>query len=140
MSDASGASDTADTFGRYGLEGLDNMPMGGWIVLMIIGFVLFWPIGLGILGYLIWSGKMQSWKRSRHCGRRSAYRRRSRPTGNSAFDAYRKETLQRLEEEQEAFHAFLDQLRRAKDQEEFDRFMTERARNGGDKGDTQPQT
>ena len=55
-------------------------------------------------------------------------------TGNAAFDAYKKEQLDRLEaerrkldEEQKAFAEHLTKLRRAKDQEEFDRFMAERA-------------
>ena len=49
-----------------------------------------------------------------------------RPTGNSAFDAYRDETLKRLEDEQSAFQSFLDRLRQAKDKSEFDQFMDER--------------
>lgn len=53
------------------------------------------------------------------------------PTGNAAFDAYRDETLRKLEEEREAFAEFLDRLRRAKDQSEFDQFMTERASGAG---------
>lgn len=68
------------------------------------------------------------------CGRfRNGWRRRgsaSAQTGNTAFDAYREETLRRLETEREAFTAFLDRLRKAKDQAEFDQFMAEQ-RNGG---------
>lgn len=121
------ASDASNARQSFGLERLDDLSPGAWIAIMVISFIIFWPIGLGILGYLLWSGKMQSWKRARHCGRRrSAYRRHSRPTGNSAFDDYRTETLKRLEEEQEAFHEFVEQLRRAKDKEEFDRFMASR--------------
>ena len=41
-------------------------------------------------------------------------------SGNSAFDAYRDETIQRLEEEQASFEAFLERLREAKDKSEFD--------------------
>lgn len=48
-----------------------------------------------------------------------------RPTGNSAFDAYKADTLRRLEEEQDRFEAFLKRLREAKDQAEFDQFMNE---------------
>lgn len=114
---------------------LDDMPKGAWIALMVIGFVLFWPIGLGILAYLIWSGKMHAWKHERSdwrsgCG--SSRRRSRHSTGNTAFDAYRDETLKRMEEEQKAFGDFVDRLRRAKDQSEFDQFMTERraAENG----------
>ena len=56
-------------------------------------------------------------------------------TGNLAFDEHRAATLARLEEErrqldaqQAEFAAFMQQLRRAKDQEEFDRFMQGRNR------------
>jgi hypothetical protein len=47
-------------------------------------------------------------------------------SGNAAFDDYRAETLKRLEEEQKEFTGFLDRLRRAKDQAEFDQFMADR--------------
>lgn len=47
-------------------------------------------------------------------------------TGNRAFDAYREETLKRLEDEAEEFQAFLKRLRDAKDKAEFDQFMAER--------------
>jgi len=49
------------------------------------------------------------------------------PSGNTAFDAYREETLKRLEEEQAAFERFLKRLRAARDKAEFDQFMDERA-------------
>ncbi|HVV94433.1 MAG TPA: DUF2852 domain-containing protein [Hyphomicrobiales bacterium] len=54
-------------------------------------------------------------------------------SGNAAFEDYKARELARLEEErrrlaeeQKAFAAFLDELRRAKDREEFDRFMASR--------------
>lgn len=49
-------------------------------------------------------------------------------SGNAAFDAYRDDTMQRLEEEQRAFGDFMERLKRARDQEEFERFMDERRR------------
>lgn len=49
-------------------------------------------------------------------------------SGNSAFDAYRDETIRRLEEERGAFEAFLKRLRDAKDKQEFDAFMEDRAK------------
>lgn len=52
----------------------------------------------------------------------------SATSGNSAFDAYKSETLRRLEEEQVAFESFLQRLRDAKDKQEFDAFMEDRAR------------
>jgi hypothetical protein len=56
-------------------------------------------------------------------------------TGNVAFDAYRQNVLARLDEERRQldaqaaeFSEFVKQLRRAKDQEEFERFMSSRER------------
>ena len=94
---------------------LDQRGRPGWIVAMILGFVLFWPLGLAILGYMIWSKRMScnGWGRRAH--HRHAFRAAAAPTGNAAFDAYRADTLKRLEEEREAFTTFLDQLRQAKD-------------------------
>ena len=45
---------------------------------------------------------------------------------NTAFEQHRAETLARLEEEQWQFKAFLNKLRQAKDQAEFDAFMGQR--------------
>jgi hypothetical protein len=54
-------------------------------------------------------------------------------TGNVAFDDWREAELTRLEEERRKldemrseFDEYLRELRRAKDQEEFDRFMRDR--------------
>ena len=48
------------------------------------------------------------------------------PTGNAAFDAYRDETLKRLEDEHREFLDFLQKLREARDKAEFDQFMSSR--------------
>ena len=37
---------------------LDEYGKPAWITAMIVGFILWWPIGLGVLAYLIWSGRM----------------------------------------------------------------------------------
>jgi hypothetical protein len=37
---------------------LDDMGQAAWMAVMVLGFVLFWPIGLSILAYLLWSGRM----------------------------------------------------------------------------------
>jgi len=50
------------------------------------------------------------------------------PSGNQSFDNYRDDALRKLEEEQREFRAFLARLHQARDQSEFDAFMTERAR------------
>ncbi|MEM1307689.1 MAG: DUF2852 domain-containing protein, partial [Pseudomonadota bacterium] len=57
------------------------------------------------------------------------------PTGNAAFDEYRDETLRRLEEEAAEFTGFLEQLRMARDKQEFEQFMRERKTRKADTSD-----
>ena len=115
------------------LTAASDLPTPMWIALMVLGFLLFWPLGLATLVYLIWSGKMMccigrmaSWK-SDNLKRWGIPHGVSRSTGNVAFDEYRETTLKRLEEERREFTQFLEKLRRAKDQDEFDKFMAEQA-------------
>ena len=107
---------------------LDDKGKGAWIAAMVLGFVFVWPVGLAILAYMIWSKRMFS----QSCTRRKSWSRHGmaamRPTGNSAFDSYKANTLRRLEQEQRDFERFLERLREAKDKSEFDQFMDERAR------------
>jgi hypothetical protein len=129
---------------------LDDWGKPAWIGLMVLGFIIFWPIGLLVLAYLIWSGRMSCgrpenldrwqqrmtdrWEQHRgrwgrhmgRCGMHGSRRGDFPPTGNRAFDEYRAETLRRLEEEATEFQEFLSRLRMAKDKAEFDEFMTER--------------
>lgn len=117
---------------------LDDMGLPAWIALMVVSFIVFWPLGLAVLAFLLWSGRMGSgWGCSSH-GERGRWKKRFgaafdarassgfSSSGNRAFDEYREETLKRLEEEQRAFREFLERLRMAKDRSEFDQFMTER--------------
>lgn len=110
-----------------------------WIALTVLGFILFWPIGLVLLFLAIGRHKMGCWSNSERWQNkfeRKMERFRSRmegqgfayapSSGNRAFDEYRLETLKRLEDEQREFKDFLDRLRHAKDKSEFDQFMSER--------------
>jgi hypothetical protein len=107
---------------------LDERGKGAWIAVMILGFIVFWPIGLALLAYMIWSKRMFNGScRSARSAAHRQYRTAMKTSGNSAFDAYKEETLRRLEEEQDAFEAFLQRLRDAKDKAEFDAFMEDRA-------------
>jgi hypothetical protein len=131
---------------------IDDFGRPAWIALMVIGFIVFWPIGLAILAYIIWSGRMgcsarygdmQQWRdraSERWERKRERWERRMQrwggghgsglggfaPSGNRAFDEYRSEALRKLEEEAAEFRAFLERLRMAKDRAEFDEFMNER--------------
>jgi hypothetical protein len=113
---------------------LDARGKGAWIAAMVLGFIFFWPVGLALLAYMIWSKRMfnsatKSRSHTRHMSNMST-------TGNSAFDAYKADTLRRLEEEQEAFEEFLQRLRAAKDKSEFDNFMDDRAKSAKAPTDT----
>ena len=106
---------------------LDSKGKMAWIAAMVLGFIFAWPIGLALLAYMIWSKRMFSGScRSRHS--HSYTKSGFRSSGNSAFDAYKADTLKRLQDEQDAFEAFLQRLREAKDKTEFDQFMEDRAR------------
>lgn len=117
---------------------LDDYGKPAWIAVMVLGFIVFWPIGLAILAYLIWSGRMGCWGKrgpgrwhGAHADRNSRIwsdHRERASSGNTAFDEYREETLRRLEQEQSEFFEFLERLRHAKDKAEFDQFMAERKR------------
>ena len=114
---------------------LDELGRPAWIALTILGFVVWWPVGLATLAFMIGSGRMSCWKGGgmsrwhgggEHMRNAGTWWQPSRSSGNRAFDEYRSETLQRLEEEQREFREFLRRLRMAKDKEEFDQFMAER--------------
>jgi len=116
------------------------------IALMVLGFIVFWPLGLAMLAYILFGDRLHAFKREanekmdgfyKSC-RRGGWHGRDRggwhrDTGNVAFDDWRKAELDRIEEERrkldamrEEFDSYLRELRRAKDQEEFDRFMRDR--------------
>jgi hypothetical protein len=116
------------------------------IALMVIGFMVFWPLGLAMLAYIIWGDRLEGFKRDANratdgifagCRRASDKANRwghgSARTGNVAFDDWREKELERLDEERrkleemrDEFDEYARELRRAKDQEEFDRFMANR--------------
>ena len=126
---------------------LDDIGKPAWIALTVLSFILFWPLGLAMLAFLIGSGRMACWRHRGHWhrGREHFHDMASRwygeePTsGNRAFDAYRAETLKRLEEEQREFKSFVDRLRFAKDKAEFDEFLAERRRRTANPEPPQPQ-
>jgi predicted CopG family antitoxin len=125
---------------------LDERGKGAWIAAMVVGFILFWPIGLALLAYMIWSKRMFNGCTRRDTAHHYRKNHRFRSSGNAAFDAYKADMLRRLEDEQKAFEDFLQRLREAKDKAEFDQFMNDQARraretrdsDGGDGGDETP--
>jgi hypothetical protein len=125
------------------------------VIAVVLGFLVFWPIGLAILGYKFWQRKSGAadlqtvatgaWRNARGAmGDAAAYAPRnwaSTPwargftpsTGNRAFDDWKSAELSRLEAERRKledahreFADWLDNVRKAKDREEFERFMADR--------------
>ncbi|PTQ68922.1 DUF2852 domain-containing protein [Celeribacter persicus] len=142
-------AETATSWFRRAEAWLDDKGKGAWIATMVLGFIFVWPVGLALLFYMIWSKRMFACKSrptspfGRGCGPRHSRHERfrsmhaaMRPSGNTAFDAYKEETLKRLEEEQDQFEAFLERLRAAKDKAEFDQFMDDRARRASEERTT----
>jgi hypothetical protein len=114
---------------------LDELGKPAWIALMVLAFIVYWPLGFAVLAFLFWSGRMGCWKRggmsrwqesNRMPGAGTWWQPGPPSSGNRAFDEYRTDTLRRLEEEQREFQDFLGRLRMAKDKAEFDQFMAER--------------
>jgi hypothetical protein len=115
---------------------IDEFGKPAWIVLIILGFWAWWPLGLAILVFTIGSGRMGCWnhhgmnrwqdKMDRMRSKMDWWGPSPASSGNRAFDDYRADTLRRLEEEQREFREFLQRLRFAKDRAEFDQFMAER--------------
>jgi hypothetical protein len=118
---------------------LDELGRPAWIALMILGFMAWWPLGLAVLAFLIGSGRMGCGRYGSHWEHKmtrlqdkmdrvggGTWWGQSPTSGNRAFDEYKADTLQRLEEEQREFREFLARLRFAKDRAEFDQFMAER--------------
>jgi hypothetical protein len=114
------------------------------IAMMIIGFMIFWPLGLAMIAYIIWGDRLDGFKNevnratdrfsgnfsTRTCNHYSWHQPQS---GNVAFDEWREAELERLDEERrklnemrQEFEDYSRELRRAKDKEEFDRFMANR--------------
>ena len=116
------------------------------IALMVLGFIVFWPLGLAMLAYILWGElfggtpeKAEAWINQKkawcnnHNWQHHGHGNWRQSSGNAAFDDYREKELRRLDEERRKldderreFEEFVQNLRRARDQEEFDRFTRER--------------
>ena len=112
---------------------IDEYGKAAWIAGIVLGFWAFWPAGLALLAFVVFSGRARGWRMEARGvwsnPRTRTWRARLRtaaPSGNRAFDEYRDETLQRLEEEQREFMDYLERLRQARDRAEFDQFMADR--------------
>ncbi len=101
-----------------------------WVAVWLIAALvwLLWPLALLVLGGAIWRRQARTWHRLQPASAAGTRRGRAflKESGNTAFDEYRDEAGRRLDEEREKFRDFLEQRRKAKDREAFDRYVTER--------------
>jgi hypothetical protein len=64
---------------------MDDFGRLAWIALMVLGFIVYWPIGLAILVFIIWSGRMGcGWHR--HGGDVEQWRQRAVERVNRAAE------------------------------------------------------
>ena len=121
-------------FGVFGILAIifafDASLVGGIIVAIVIGWRGGFAPGQ-------WSGNMKA--PSVETLMSLAPEASQRSSGNASFDAYRTNTLERLEQERISFEGFLGRLRAAKDKSEFDDFLDQRARHVSDMPDDDMQ-
>jgi Protein of unknown function (DUF2852) len=68
------------------IERIDDFGRPAWIALMVLGFIVFWPIGLAILAYIIWSGRMMGCGWHGHRGDIEQWRQRAVERVNRAAE------------------------------------------------------
>ena len=140
---------TTSTYRNHSLPLIRPAWTPATIALMVGGFIVFAPAGLAMLAYIIWGERFHAWRDNggslreamnskMNSGTGSKWYREAKShgfnaTGNVAFDDWRNSELNRLAEERrkldvmrEEFDSYARELRRAKDKEEFDRFMAAR--------------
>jgi biopolymer transport protein ExbB/TolQ len=111
------------------------------IALMVLGFMVFWPLGLAMLAYIIWGDRLNAFKADMNrvtddlaCSfRRKSGQSARASSGNAAFDDWRDNELARLDEERKKldemrkeFDQHMRDLRMARDRKEFEQFMADR--------------
>ena len=122
------------------------------IVGIVAGFIYFWPAALGYVAWKIagypglgearsaFRERASDWRAQRFSGpfqTAGGFASNFGGTGNAAFDEYRRTEIERLERERRKlddeareFRSFVEELKRAKDREEFDAYMAKRRKDG----------
>ncbi|GJD45452.1 hypothetical protein AFCDBAGC_3325 [Methylobacterium cerastii] len=120
---------------------------------IVVSFIYWWPVGLALVAWKVAGypalGELRDYAKRGAAGWEGGTARASRfarsfdasnrrgATGNWAFEEYRKAELDRLDaqrralqEESRAFAEFVEELKRAKDRDQFDAFMAKRRADG----------
>ena len=114
------------------------------IVGLVFLFFYFWPLAMAylawkLMGYPVPGELRRLWEGGVPAFRDARWNAASfGGSGNLAFDEYRRGEIERLEqerrrldEEAREFRGFVEELKRAKDREEFDAYMARRRAAGG---------
>ncbi len=107
----------------------------GWtpigVAALVLGFMAAFPIGLAVLAYILWGGRVDDLISDAVDALKGAFNNgnggsSATSSGNAAFDDYKAATLRDLEEQQAEFADYVDQLRKSRDREEFEHFIKSR--------------
>lgn len=119
---------------------------GFYLAATFIAFIIFWPLGLGLLLWAAWREPVSQWPivnkfrgrgcsssaRSRYANAYSSARMRHRPS-NSALSAYLDGEKERIQQEKEklhelvrAFESFKESERQSEDKKDFEAFLQQR--------------
>ena len=97
------------------------------LLAIVAGFIIWWPIGLVVLAYVLWAGPVDAIVDEGTRWLRGVFGRNAAPdeTAHLDFDTYKAETLRRLEADEAERALYLDRLRNAPDRAEFDRLLAQ---------------
>jgi len=136
---------------------LDSPWHPGWIAVTILGFIIWWPIGLALLFFTLgsrkwlagvmaivgrtrWSGCSTRWNGCAIAWSAAASRSVRPPAATAPSTSTAWKPCGGSRKSRPEFRDFLDRLRHAKDKEEFDQFMAQhRQRPTPPPQDGQPQ-
>jgi hypothetical protein len=86
------------------VDRIDDFGRTGWIVVMVLSFMLFWPVGLIVLGFLIGSGRMGCWHYDNSGARGDRWQRK--------MDRMQR-GMDRMQQGMERMHAAAERVRNA---------------------------
>ena len=68
------------------VDRIDDYGRTGWIVVTVLSFIVFWPAGLVVLGFLVGSGRMGCWQHNQGDGWRADRWQRKMDRMQRGFD------------------------------------------------------
>jgi hypothetical protein len=78
------------------VDRIDDFGRPGWIAITVLSFIIFWPIGFVVLGFLLGSGRMGCWHRYSNVNGGDRWQRRMDRSMQRGIDRMQ-EGLQRMQ-------------------------------------------